>query len=84
MASVLIRNLDDEVVARLKRRASANNRSLEGELRQLLSEASQDQLTSMRADFIEFARGFQARTMGRDHTPAETLIRASREADHGE
>ena len=36
MASVTIRNLDDEVVAALKRRAKANDRSLEAELRVIL------------------------------------------------
>ncbi len=39
MASVTIRNLDDEVVAALKRRAKANNRSLEAELRVVLVRA---------------------------------------------
>ncbi len=32
MANVTIRNLDEEVIARLKVRAKANNRSLEVEL----------------------------------------------------
>lgn len=40
MASVTIRNLDGDVVEALKRRARANNRSLEGELRQLLTDAA--------------------------------------------
>ena len=36
MASVTIRNLDDDVIAALKRRAKANDRSLEAELRAVL------------------------------------------------
>ncbi len=39
MASVTIRNLDDDVVAALKQRAKANNRSLEAELRVVLVRA---------------------------------------------
>ena len=39
MASVTIRALDDDVVAALKRRAKANNRSLEAELRVVLARA---------------------------------------------
>lgn len=39
MASVTIRNLDDEVVKTLKQRAKTANRSLEAELRQILSDA---------------------------------------------
>ncbi len=37
MGVVTIRNVDDEVIAALKARARANHRSLEGELRHLLS-----------------------------------------------
>ena len=39
MASVTVRNLDDDVVAALKQRAKANNRSLEAELRVVLVRA---------------------------------------------
>lgn len=37
MGVLTIRNVDDEVIAALKARAKANHRSLEGELRYLLS-----------------------------------------------
>ena len=37
MGVLTIRNVDDEVIALLKARAKANHRSLEGELRHLLS-----------------------------------------------
>lgn len=37
MGVLTIRNVDDEVIAALKARAKANHRSLEGELRHLLS-----------------------------------------------
>lgn len=40
MATVTIRNLDDEVVEKLKAKAKANDRSLEAELRQLLTDAA--------------------------------------------
>ena len=35
-----MRNLDDAVIDALKQRAAAHNRSLEGELRQILTEAA--------------------------------------------
>ncbi|HET7294705.1 MAG TPA: plasmid stabilization protein [Vicinamibacteria bacterium] len=41
MPAVSIRNLDDAVIEALKRRASANNRSLEGELREILQQAAE-------------------------------------------
>lgn len=40
MPSLHIRNVDDAVVEELKRRAAANHRSLEGELRALLEQAA--------------------------------------------
>ena len=40
MAQVIVRNLPDEVVARLKARAAGRKRSLEQELREILSEAA--------------------------------------------
>jgi len=39
MGQMLIRKLDDEVIARLKARAKANNRSAEAEARTILAEA---------------------------------------------
>lgn len=42
MAQVLIRQIEDDVVARLKARAARNGRSLESELRAVLVEASSD------------------------------------------
>lgn len=39
MPAVSIRNLDDALIEALKRRAAANNRSLEGELREILQQA---------------------------------------------
>lgn len=41
MPAVHVRNLDDAVIDALKRRAEANHRSLEGELRHILEEAVQ-------------------------------------------
>lgn len=40
MAQVIVRNLDDEVVARLKQRAQAHGRRLEQELREILTAAA--------------------------------------------
>ena len=41
MATLTIRNLDDAVVDTLKARAKANHRSLEAELRELLTRAAE-------------------------------------------
>jgi plasmid stability protein len=40
MAQILVRGLDDAVVARLKERARDNHRSLQGEVKAILEEAA--------------------------------------------
>jgi plasmid stability protein len=42
MAAVSIRNLDDQVVERLRVRAASNGRSMEAEMRAILTEAVQE------------------------------------------
>ncbi len=81
MAAIHVRQLDDDVVDRLKRRASSNNRSFEGEVRHILECAAADDMVVKRARFLEASRWLREKTKGRRHTPAEVLIREDR--DHG-
>lgn len=60
MATLTIRQLDDEVYARLKERARTNKRSLEAEARQLLDERSRD-LPAL----VEDLRAFQKRMIAK-------------------
>lgn len=76
MASVTIRNLDDEVVAALKRRARANNRSLEAELRVVLDREVRGQTTE---DFTALAARIRAMTpKDRPQTDSVELLREDR------
>lgn len=59
MGTLTIRNLDDSVIERLKERAQDNDRSLEAELRALLTEVSE---RPSRKKFIEFAERVSAMT----------------------
>jgi antitoxin FitA len=68
LASLHVRNLDDEVVARLKRRAARHGRSAEAEHREILRQA-----------FWDLAAEVRKMTEGRHHTPAEVLIREDRD-----
>ena len=81
MATINVRQLDDDVVNRLKRRAALNNRSLEGEVRHVLECAADDDMAAKRAAFGEAMKRLRPLTEGRKHTPAEVLIREDR--DHG-
>lgn len=56
MATLTIRQLDDEIYERLRERARANKRSLEAEARQLLDERTRD-LPAL----VEDLRAFQKR-----------------------
>ena len=76
MATLTIRNLDDDVVARLKSRAAEHGRSLEAELRVLLSEASQ-RMTM--AEFRARAKEIAAMTPDVPQTDSVLLLREDRD-----
>jgi plasmid stability protein len=77
MASQLhVRNLDDETVARLKRRAARHGRSVEAEHREILRQALS---TEVAPDFDSLAAELRALTAGRRQTPSEVLQREGRD-----
>ncbi len=76
MASVTIRNLDDDVVGALKRRAKTNNRSLEAELRVVLIQAVRG---AQHFDFARVAGRIRAMTPAdRPQTDSVELLREDR------
>ncbi len=75
MATINVRQLVDSVVRRLKRRASLNNRPLEGEVRHILERAAEDDMAARRASFLAVSDRLRRATEGRGHTPAEEPIR---------
>lgn len=77
MGQVLVRDLPDEVVERLKAKAAAEGRSLEAHLRRVLEEAS----ILDREAFLAVADAVAESTRGRDQTDAAELIRSSRDQD---
>ena len=84
MATINVRQLDYDVLQRLKQRASLNNRSLEGEARHILECAAEDGMAARRAAFLEASDRLRRKTEGRKQTPAEVLIREDRDHGHGE
>jgi len=64
MAQVLIRELDDDVVTRLKERARRNGRSLEAELRGILEQAAPANFADARALAARLRRRLAGRTYG--------------------
>ncbi len=75
MAQILIRDLDDETVKRLKERARRHGRSLQGEAKLILAQAAGLSLREAR----ELARQWQQKLAGRPFPDSTELIREDRQ-----
>ena len=75
MAQVIVRNVDDAAIQRLKRRAARKGTSLEGELRTIIAEAARPD----RSAFRERASALRRRLAGRGHSDSTKLIREDRD-----
>lgn len=79
MGQVLIRNLDDELLADYRAAAKRNARSLEAELRAALR-ALRPKGDKRRQELLEISRRIRAMTPpGVKQTPAEILVREDRD-----
>ena len=75
MPQLLVRDVPQDVVAALKRRAAEHGRSAEAEHRIILEEA----LHPGRAGFWQRAAALREETRGRISVPSEKLIRQDRD-----
>jgi plasmid stability protein len=71
-----VRNIDEELIARLKRRAARHGRSAEAEHREILRQALSAEADP---DFETLAADLRRLIEGRAHTPSETLQREGRD-----
>ena len=76
MAQLLVRDLDDAVVARLKARARRNRRSLQAEAKAILEAAP---LLCTRDETLEVLRAWQERFRGEPMSDSAELIREDRD-----
>ena len=74
--SLSVRNVDDELIARLKRRAARHGQSAEAEVRDILRHVLESEAET---DFATLAAELRRLTAGRRHTPAEALQREGRD-----
>lgn len=74
MAQMLLRNLDDTMVAVLKERAKKHGRSLSSEVRAILQDA-----TGSRADWRQQLEQVRAMFDGRSFSDSTDLLREDRE-----
>ena len=82
MATISVWRLDDDIVQRLKKRASDNKRSLESELRYILEQVVNDSDPLKRESFRFVAANLRQVTKGNTQTPSEDLIREDRDTGH--
>jgi antitoxin FitA len=71
-----LRNLDDNLIARLKRRAARHGRSTEAEHREILRQALAG---DVEPSFDTLAAELRKLTRRRKQTPSEVLLREGRE-----
>jgi plasmid stability protein len=76
MGSLIVRNLDDDLIVKLKIRAAHNKRSAEAEHREILRQALSG---APQPSFKEIAAKLRALTANRKHTPSEVLQREGRD-----
>jgi plasmid stability protein len=71
-----VRNLDDDLISKLKKRAARHGRSTEAEHREILRQALS---AEVELSFEELAAQMRKLTEGRHHTPSEVLLREGRQ-----
>ena len=71
-----VRNLDDDLIARLKRRAARHGRSTEAEHREILRQAL---AIEIEPSFETLAADLRRLTKNRKQTPSEVLLREGRD-----
>jgi len=74
--SLHVRNLEEEIIARLKRRAARHGRSAEAEHREILRQALAGEDDT---SFEALAAELRELTKGRRQTPSEILLREGRD-----
>lgn len=74
MASILVRNLDKKVVKRLKENAKLHGRSLQGEVKEILSGGARMSLT----ETLQMLRSWNQRWGNRKFSDSTQMIREDR------
>lgn len=79
MADIVLRNLEDELKEKLRRRAASNQRSMNAELRDIVSTALMQPRRTGPADLKKLAADIRALSAGRRQTPSEDMLDESRD-----
>ena len=87
MVEITVRELPDDTIAGLKRRAAMYNRSVEEEVRYILTDAVKDDLTpeewkERQLRFRDLSKKLRGYTRGTRQVSSEILIREDRDRGH--
>ena len=74
MAQILIRNIEDDLLERLKKRAAQNGRSLQSEVKLILEQAGRVDMSTA----LKTAERIRKKLKGRAKTDSVDLIREDR------
>ena len=74
--SLIVHNLDDALIQRLRQRAERHGRSVEAEHREILRHALSAEVDPF---FADLAAQLREITAGRKQTPSEELLREARD-----
>lgn len=77
MAQMLVRNIDEDVIQRLKGRARQEGRSLQAEVRRILAQAAREPTVDMESA-RKFSERIRRKFKGRKFPPSVELIRENR------
>lgn len=77
MADIVLRNLEDDLKEKLRRRAAGNQRSMSAELREIVSTALAQPWRRDPDDLKQIAADIRALSAGRHQTPSEDLLRCA-------
>ena len=78
MAQILVRNLSEKLVRRIKRRAAAGGRSLQGEVKTILEQAYEEPKLDRQA-FLRLADKIRESFKGRRFSDSTKMIREDRD-----
>lgn len=78
MAQILVRNMDEEVIERLKKRAKEDGRSLQTEVKSILEKAAYEPKVDMETA-RKMSEEFRRRFKGRKFPDTVELIREDRD-----
>ncbi|MEO8124719.1 MAG: Arc family DNA-binding protein [Burkholderiales bacterium] len=79
MSDIVLRNLGEDLKEKLRQRAASNRRSMNAELREIVSTALAQPRQRGKTELKKLAGDIRSLSAARQQTPSEDLLRESRD-----